>query len=544
MPIVTLPVPDTKDSITRPVTSGIIDELFDILGWKKSDVNVFYPDEMNTVQQHNTAIEGQDQFSSRMPGKSQIWVEVDDEFAEDAFFQNETYKEEEPFIFADDELRVWLKPTHTACEVTITFRYKAEDRTQAERWRNAMRARMNNYQDLNHHLLEYHYLIPRVQVYILQELHKLREANHGLKEDFGGWFKRCGSPRFTKVATLDGEEQKTNLAIAEKQMRVFGFWDFSLAPERGSKDSQNETWTVGFSYKFRYERPTNLTLVYPLMIHNQLLPVTLRPTTDRLSNVPQGRDRSFTLTGYLFEQHTAARQHDRMHARRGVVVPRFDEWVAPTTVPRTMRLLQVLCQLDDNDTTDLFRLDDYENLEYTMEGEVMDFLADEHPWVNTPRASVFNVSLYNQYGQLQPRYLQMNQETHLTTTEPLNPRNYYHVRLSIHENWGDLLPEALRRLFQRPGVVDHLLRHLGYDDLLKWIRNHGGWENYWKGRDGLIDDIVGKMSDKPPIEDPRMRTVQTYSIITYRDDPKDPRYYGELLRYTDGSLLDPNRHRY
>ena len=543
MPILTLPVPDTKDSITRPVVSVIINELFDILGWNRNEINVFYPDESGTVYQHNTQLEDKNQFSSRMPGTEHLWVEVDDEYAEDAFFQNETYKEEEPFIFADDKLRVWLKPTHTACEVSINFRYKATDRTQAERWRNQMRARMNNYQDLNHHLLEYHYLIPRVQVYLIQEIHKLRESNHPLNEALGQWYKRCGTVRFTTISNQSGE--KTNLAVAEKQMRVFGHWDFEMAPEKGSKENNNETWTISCTYKFRYERPTNVTLVYPLMVHNQLLPTNLRPTHDRERNMAFGTDRSFSLTGYLFEHFIPDRQHERAQMRRGVTTPRFDEWVAPTTIPRTCRLLQVLTMLNEEDYTELFRLDDYENLEYTMEGIVMDFLATEAKWINLPLASVFNVSLYNQYSQLHHKYIKMVDDgtTTLTATENLNPRNYYHVRLSLHENWGDLHPQAIDRLFKHPKVVEALLKHLGYDDLVRWINDHGGFDNYYKGRDGLIDDIIGKMADKPPYEDPRMRTVQMYSILTYRDDPNDPLYYKELLNQ-GGYQLKPEENRY
>lgn len=536
MPIVTLPVPDTKDSITRPVVSSILNELLLALGMKRDNINVYYPDEAGVMYQHNSTIKEENELASRMPGVESIWIEVDDQYASDAFFQNEHWKEEEPFIFVDEDLRIYMKPTHTACELTINFKYKTLDRTQAERWRNTLRGRMNNYKDLQHHLLKYHYLIPNSMLYILTELHRLREEKHGYGETFSHWLKDKGSPRFTRITNLAGKAN--NLAIAEQQMNVFGYWDFDLAPEKGSKDSNNETWEISVSYTIRYERPTEITLTYPLMIHNQLLPSTIRPTEDRLSNVQEGTDRLFSLTGFLFNHHGGTWMHDKAHYRRGVVTPRFDEWVAPTSVPRTTRLLQALVQLDDENPREIFRLDDYEGLEYTMDGEVMDFLASEHPWINDPRESVFNVSLYNQFGLMHYSYLKMDKYTNLTATSDLNPRNYYHIRLSLHHDWRDLSENALKRLANNPSVMEKLLKHLGYEDF--WSR---------KSAQDAINEALKRMADTPPFEQPRMRTVQTFSIITYRGEPSEPKdykkdpYYTQLLN-KDGKQLIAEQHRY
>lgn len=535
MPIVTLPVPDTKDSITRPVVSGIINEILLALGMNKEKINVFYPDESNTVYQHNSTVGPDDPNAVRMPANEEIWIEVDDDFQEDVLLTTMRWQEEEPFIFRDDALRIYMKPTHVPCEMTINIKYQALDRTQAERWRNKLRGRMSAYQDMHHHLLKYHYLIPQAQVYILNELHHLRENEYGYGESFGTWMKNNGSPRFTKITNLAGKG--TQLAIAESQMRVFGFWDFTAAPEKGSKSSGNETWTISVAYKLRYDRPTEVTLTYPLMIHNQLINEKLRPTVDRLSNVQEGKDRLFDLKGFLFEHHTPQIQNNKLKVKWGVVTPRFDEWVTPTALPRTCRILQVLTMVNPDDLKELFQLNDYENLEYTMEDEVMEFLASEYKWVNKSYASVFNIALYNQFGQLHDHYLEMLPDTTLRTTVDMNPRNYYHVRLSLHERWGDLNDDALRRLFKHPRVVELLLKHLGYHDLWEKIKDK------FKDREGVIDKVVGEMADRPPYEDPRMRTVQLFSIIAYRDDPNDERYQKELI-VKDGATIDPNQYRY
>lgn len=520
MPILTLSVEDTKDSILRPITMGIARDLINLFGLDKR-TQIFYPDESGVMYQHNSTLEKESEFASRMQSQNRFWIEVDERPEPESVYPMTTRNREgEPFLFADDDLRIYLQPLHVAYDVTISFKATFQDRASAERWRNHMRGRMSTFQDFNHHLLTYHYLVPRPQVFILNVLHEMREKKHGYGSNFGEWLKEKGTPRFVALSNLKGrEDSDRHLAVREKQSRVWGHFNWNIMPEKGSKEGGSENWVISFDYEFRYERPSECTIYYPYMVHSQLIPEELRMTHDRLRNYPEGGNRIFSLMGMLLETtwNNTTKYHIPYDEKTQGVVPQYDDW-KPRNMPRkTRRVLQVLVHFNEEDPFELFKIDD-DGLEHVFQEDVLAFIKSEHKFIAEPYHSVFNVSLHNQFDMLHPRYIKMDKDGELRTTESMKPRNYYHVRLALVMDWSLLTADAIKRLFKWKLVVRMLLKWMGYDET--WI-------------DDNIDDpdkIIDRTANKFIPEQPQVRTVEFVQLVTYRHDKRDPLFYGELLR--------------
>lgn len=481
MTIMTLPVPETKDSILRPITLGITKDLITLLSLDPN-TQIFYPDEMGVMYQHNTTIEKENEFASRTVSASRLWIEIEEEVEPESVYPMTTRNRDgEPFLFADDALRIYMQPSHVAYNARINFRATFLDRTSAERWRNMMRGKASSFQiDLISHLLTYHYIIPKNIVTILRILHKMRENRAGYGETFDTWLKTKGSKRFTNLSNLRGRDDgDIHLAVAEKQTRVWGQFDFGAEPEKGQKESGVENWTISFNYSFRYERPNEVTLYYPIMVHNQLIPEKIRFGKDRLKNTPQLDNMIFNRMNLLFEAQDPARTfHERHRDQTYGVYPIYDEWFPPDIVRSTKRMVQVLLTISEEDPHNLFNLET-DDFEHEIHEEVMSFIKEEeYQWIHHPYESVFNITLYNQHTMLDRNYLRMDENCNIFSPIALQLRNMYHVRLSVVEDWTLLSQNARRRLLKRKYLAKLLWNWLGHppvDDIT----------------DKVIDEVMG-----------------------------------------------------
>lgn len=524
MPILTIPIPDTKDSIMRPIMTSITRELFEAFDMNP-ETKIIYLDESGTYRQHGSAINETNDGTFTFGSNEQILVEVDEEFVKEDIMNQPTWQQEYPPIFRDDKLQILIKPVYRTCYLNINFKKRFTDRTQAIRWRDSMSYKVHEYQDMQHHLLTYHYVIPREILFVLEEIHRLRENIDGYGEEFITWLKANMSPRLTKLTNMSGGQ--TRLAIAEKQSRVYGMFDFDEAPEKGEKDGENSTWEISFSYKVHYSRMTHLVFIYPQVVHQQPLAYPyVYDDTERKDNIPLPKEQVFSQSGLLFEFLTPripGQTHVSLH---GCSVPKDDEFYPQTTPKGTRRLvtLQLLFQEHESKQTDLELLDLLDVPEVYLDEEILVFLYGEYPYMNTPTRSVFQVQLYNQYYMLNHDHLTVTPCLKVKNTKPINLRNNYHLRFSVYYDWSQLDEHALERLRQHPNVLNKLLDHLGVPTERQAFYDREDMDKIIKATSGLRIDAIGQM-----------RTVETLSIVSYRDEhnplKKDPYPTPETSRY-------------
>lgn len=508
MPIIKVPIPDTKDSIMRPIMTSITNELFEAFEMSP-DTRIIYLDESGVYRQHTSSISEKKDGSFRFGSDEQIVVEVDEEFVREDIMNQPTWQQEYPPIFRDDSLQMLLKPVYRTCFLNITFKKRFLDKTQAIRWRDSMSYKVHEYQDMQHHLLTYHYIIPREILAILEEVHRLRENIDGYGENFITWLKKNTTPRLTKLTNMAGGQ--TQLAIAEKQSRVYGMFDFEEAPEKGSRENENSTWEISFTYKVHYSRITHLVLIYPQVVHQQALAYPfVYDDTELPSNIPQPKEQVFSQSGLLFEFLTPRIPGQRHVALNGVSIPEDDEFFPQTTPIGTRRIvtMQLIFAEHEKDQKDLELLDLSDLPEVELDEDIVHFFYSEFPYMTHPTKSVFQVQLYNQYYMCNPDHLYVTPCIKVKNTHPINLRNNYHLRLSLYEDWSYLDPAAIERLQQHPNVLNKLIDHL---DMCKNLK-----KDHYSNHDmnELIKCTTGLRVDPQG----QMRTVETLSIVSYRDE--------------------------
>lgn len=513
MPILQLPVPETKDSVLRPVVNTVMKDLMKIMSLDKN-TSILFIDENEEGRQFNSNLLGQssdklDAKTNSYGASNRVKINVTEEMDNSYVMSTQVWRTNNMAIWRDDDLKILIKPVYATTELKITIENRFTDKSKALQWRNAMRMKVSNYQDINQHVIMYHYTLPKEVIYIMREMYALRENVAGYGDTFEQYFadpKHC-SPRFTHLTNDDGS-WKSMPTIAEKQMRVLGWYDFDTIPEEGSKGNDSSAWTINFTYTVRFDRPLGIIFEYPLMVHNQLLDQSLRPDYDEEYGPmhAEGPQRFFSLGGILMEWFGAYDERRLQQVKWGFNVPKFDEFASADFKPGTVKLYDIMVAINANDRHDLTNL--LPGDEVKIDKDILRFIVEsEWPYMTRTHKSVLQLSLYNQHGLLNDSYLRFNKELDITASRNLNLRNAYHVRFGLYVDWTYLDKDAIDRLRKYPDVVDKLGEYLGKD----WIIN------------GRIpkDEMNKYVEDTSKIKywgDRAMRTVQTQGIIAMRNE--------------------------
>lgn len=515
MPKIQWPIADLDQTVTRPVVVDMIQEM------KKytdipDEVPLFYPGPNGKTFQPGSSLERNGVTNQiRSSAGNQLSIEVDEQYEHDAFLATPVEHPEHLFIFRDDYLSTYIKPAYSSIVVAINLKYRAWDRTTAERWRDQLKMKIGRGHLVNLHDITYSYFIPPAMLAILQEIHRLRENVAGYGEDWETYFNKTVTGKFTIQTDLAGKNQA--YSIAETQMRVQGMWDFDGAPEKGSREDGGETWTVTATYKFGYQRPEVCFMKYPLMVHNQLLDQKWRPTGPNYEVEKQERAYQWSVGAMTkFEKNY---ELDKVAKYEGVLVPDFDEFMPDAIWPFTRRLITIMLQIDPNNPTYLARFPDDMN-PFTMEPEVLSFFYKEAPYAFVPRQSIFNVSLYQGTTLLPDTSGRLDENLNVIANFTPDLRQDYHVRLSIFYDINQLVPAAKRRLQENCGAAIKIFDWIDPTLKLRGKLPACIIPGNWLPKPGLVqvtDDInKGIISKGNNQTYGQMKTVATGTIITHR----------------------------
>jgi hypothetical protein len=462
MPNIVIPLSDIAQSVERPVIFDIIRQVMLLTRISYQTPIRFYGDEGKSAQQNSTLTK--DPLSENKYAYNEaVAIEVAEDFEVDRLSSTMVKYPENYLIFSDDKLGVYIKPVYSSTEVTITIKYRSVDKNQANKWRNDIRTRWSMMRDINLHEINYSYHFPEEYFLILQELHRLRENVSGYGDTFQDYFSKNLSPRATLMTNLSGKQSLW--AIAERQIRIQGIFGFETVPEKPEKDDEHDVWVTQIDYKFKYDKPIECNMVYPIMIHNQLLSSKYRVT----ESVTSFNDKhlSFTKSAGYFNDFESTNDILNINGNKGLDIPHFDNFY-PNSVPSaTVRVFTVLTSITPSNRKSLFNLADLG--EFDLNSKIIDFLkAGEYAFITKTYASIFCLNLYEDSFLRASDSLIVDANLNVSSALDLDLRRTYRVRLGLVADF-DLLPKlALARVKKDYNVsvqltksINSSLRELG-----------------------------------------------------------------------------------
>lgn len=446
MPKLVLPVPETLESVTRPVVLDITRQIFKITRIPK-ETRIYYPGDLEKDRQPGTSMRDDELFNT-FGTSPKITVDVDETYESDRILSTAVYQPENLFIFRDDRLDTYIKPAYVSTELSINFRFRSIDKVSAIKWRDDIRTHVSMMRDENLHDLTYHYLIPKEYIAILEEIHRLRELVAGYGEDFDTFLKANLTQRASLLTNLSGAHQEWG--ISERQMRIVGWFDFEGAPELGQREGEDDSWTISFAYKFKFDKPVECVLQYPLVVHNQLLSSKYRPTEPAYQ--VEHYKRSYALSAQSFAAFERTRDTMRVASLPGIAVPSFDEFIPNSVVPQTLRVFTILTTIDEAEPRLLFNLTDI-GRQWQLDDDVLEYLRQERATLSTAYKGVYGLQLYRNTDLMPDGSLTVDADLNVRMTSDPHLRNCYHVRLSIVTDLTLVDPGALTRLREHGPVL-------------------------------------------------------------------------------------------
>lgn len=445
MPSVFLPISETDRPVSRTATLSVIQSLVHRTGLPEN-ISILFPGQHGIAQLPGSAVTEQ-QSRATFGHSDRFQVEVTEEFVEDTTLTTAVRRTENVLVFSDPALEVSIKPVYATVEVSLSVTYRAVDRVSAERWRDQLRIGVSQGRAEQLHTLEYHYGLPHPFLYLLTEIHRRREAVAGYGETLKQWIRSHLSERATTLVTQAGTQPE--LVIAEQQVGVVGWFDFTVAPGKGQMDGDGAAVTTSVEYRYRYDKVVGCVMDYPLMVHNQLLPTKLRPKFDapRLEDHPRNPS---------YSQYVFARHHDAVTPRaqsmlEGFAIPAFDEWYPEYQPAKVVSLLRAMLSVGDDprEVANLNHLGPYR-----IHPTIVAFLRREAPYLTQPYESPFLVTLFGWRRFREPEWLSINSDLQVRSTQDLTLREPQHLQLALIRDLANLSPGAKDRLKDWPDVVE------------------------------------------------------------------------------------------
>lgn len=454
MPVVSAPLPEVDQNITRPAILDIVRQIKDLTGIP-ADVSVNFIAQGEARTQYGSTVESQDDTTRIASGKM-VTIEVEEQYDEGFFATNAGHRPEQLPDFCDNRLGIFIKPIYATCNYEINFTYKTPSRNEALRWRDDAHFNASQMRDVNMHELTYHYLLPDPFWTLLRHLYDMREAQAGYGQTFDEYVMDHLTTRATQLTSQNGEKQRT--AIRETQMRVQGFFDFQAEPQKQEKNTEKGNWEVHFTYRFSFSKPIKSAMHYPVVVHNQLIDEKFIPTLVIDHERVQARMGLSTNALHYFE---APQMQQRLVGEKLLrYSPSCDEWTPDTTPPNTSAHLSLLVGADTAAAGVLLSLDDIG--EYTLSEDVLAFIkATEYQWVNKLHASLIQVSVYKDTHLVRYDRFSVTSDLKVTLHEPLNLRSTYRVLISFCNDITKVHPRAIRRLLPYPNALQKLVRATG-----------------------------------------------------------------------------------
>lgn len=442
MPDVTLPIRDLHASVERPVHLGVIKDLMEIVKIShRTPVNYYGVD--NKATQHKSTLGDLSGSQNRWGYDERVFVEVEEEANKDYYFSSTLHRADHLHTFADDKLGIYIKPVYSVNTVKVSFKYRTTDRNQATMWRNALRMKIMLQNGVNLHEVGYSYHLPEEFLLILLELHRCREKESTSQygQTFGDYFTEHLSSNVSSKSNFSG--RAAAWTVDERQIRIQGYFDFEGEPEKGSRDSDQDSWVVSFTYTFTYNKPIEFNMRYPIMVHQELIDQRYRPNEDVYKIEAQKRYYNAAILG--LEKFSTDQQTLSVAAYEGVKIPLFDEFILSNVLPNTINLCTVLATIVPEDRRTLFNLK--EMGDFAIADDVLRFIEiSEHPFMGKLYQSVLGVVLYEDAKALPTGTLEVLPDLTVRAIRDLDLRKTYRVRLHLCVDLSTLPIAAVSRI--------------------------------------------------------------------------------------------------
>lgn len=460
MPIVTWELKEVQRNITRPVVDTVVRDYFELLGLSGSKVEVRYKGDAEALYVPGSAINDKQTFV-RLSTDERLEVEYEEEYDENAVRSTPIHRPEAPFIFKDPTTGVMVCPVRQEMKSTITLKIHASDKQRLEILLRKYKTLISRDVDQMAHKLSYSYDVPPSILACLKDVYALRENVAGYMDSFEEWFTLNFIPGKVTAYTIDGKNPVCK--IAESSIRAVTYFEDGDTVPKKEKDDDAGGWSAELRLGFYWQRVESMTIYYPIVIHNQIMPqqYLLIDTEKALfggqyldplyMQYPGNGEREPGRGGKrteLFSRFTYAFRgsYEKM-TFNGVHDPVYDEWYEPVRGgPYTgyATFIRQLVIKDFNDPTYMQTLGSFWH--YELSEHALEYIRGTKDTINKSLQNVFSVTPYLGTTIMNQFELKIDDEFNIRYKRDIGNREDFHLLYSICTDPSVLTEEAIETL--------------------------------------------------------------------------------------------------
>lgn len=441
-------IPDVYPGVVRPVLYSATEFLIEKLRLPK-ETKIYIPGDNDDTPMNGGSF-ACCQHSVSFPSETRVELRFTEEPVLDVTLTTVSNINDNPPLFYDTVRQVSIRPVRKMVRVNCEITIVGQSRGVIQRMIDYVQTQLASQKGEYTLQLKYHYALPDVAVLLLKEVQRTIEASDTpLHHSFGRYFENHRMHPMLTLGTLNGTAPR--IAVSEVQEEVLGWFDFTDSPGRPERTSEEDgSYQISMNFGFNYERPIQLFIEYPLLVHQKPLPrVWLSDThnhsfyerTRKVSSLKEGFDRLRSLELRYFPKTISA--------------PEQDDWDAPVGPSRHSFFFQALLQIDAKNPR--FLLDINQMGRWTFGEHLKQYIQDLGSCAFSD-SGIFGVELYRNNKRIATSIEYLDGK--FLTTEDLDTRYVYHIRFGIIRNLRHLSDAVIKCLRRYPHVFHQLVRFL------------------------------------------------------------------------------------
>lgn len=439
MPRFVAEIEETTHNIVRPVIYQIInDYLSHFKGLPFREIR--FPGETDQLTTPTSTIDAT-RFN-RSLADNYIDVEIEDTSDED-FDPSYNYQTaQNKKIISCKRLGLDMYPIYQNRVMTISLNITSSSRVRMNKIISRIKAAMHSSDVLLTHQISYDYELPQPCNFLLMDMFALMENNHGYGWKYVDWIESIKEPQVQFSARIDG--QLPILGVRENGVNILtNLVDASREPRKEKSDDVGG-WKATIEIEMRYQRPNEIRVSYPPIVHNQLL------EDYWFNSKPEYTYRRYGATSSIAG---LAGEYWKWNLGWGVPgasgigyhEPSFDDWQVITHEPNLHHLLTCLIAVDEGDRKAIFDIPN-DIVEHKFNDVVLDMLRVDPRSLFYPGKNIISAYVHNWNKEISLEYLEIDKDLNIRCAYDLNPRDYHHITFylntdptTIHNSiWEDL----------------------------------------------------------------------------------------------------------
>ncbi len=453
MPQALIALPDVYDSVIRRIAIDSVSQLARVMRLPP-DTQIMLPGNAQTVPMNNGSFGECGDPGLNYPTDGRLIISFTEELDDSQTLSQHAGTAENLPLFEDVVRSTVIFPVYRSVTMNLNLQYIAPNQNIAQRWLDEMRTRVVQLRAELYQTLEYHYAIPNPILMLLHEVwSKIEASDHPSNLSFSEYLDEYLSRPTTVIDTI--ADTAPTRAVIEKQYEVLGWFDFTSTPEQPEKDGANAgNYICNINYRFSYDRPMQMLVRWPLVVHNQIIDSTYHPTEPYQTFRQVDRRVSF-FKGSL-ESFLESIKYNNIPY---VIEPEIDDWMPSEMNRRAMIFFTGLLVIDKTDPTHLVDLSHLGK--HTFTPYILEYFFQQQHTLFGDRTSPFVFMLFENGQQrtditfsFKPNSLE------LVVDKPLDMTKMYHLQIGILRDWTALTTETRQCLRRYPVVTYSLFRVL------------------------------------------------------------------------------------